>query len=81
MARALPDLVARVRLDSTGVDSALENLVGSFGKANLALAGVAAGLGLIEEDHQAHGTPSARGAGKGRHLPSRIGTGGDRGRG
>lgn len=45
--RALPDLIARVRLDSTGVDSAVGNLIGTFGKANLAMAGVAAGLGLI----------------------------------
>jgi hypothetical protein len=45
--RALPDLVARVRLDSSGVDSGLQNLVGSFGKANLAMAGAAAGIGLM----------------------------------
>lgn len=45
--RALPDLVARIRLDSTGVDSALENLVGGFGKANFELAALAAGIGLL----------------------------------
>jgi len=46
-ARALPDLIARIRVDSTGVDSAMTNLVGSFGRASLALAGVAAGIGLL----------------------------------
>src|SRR5882672_860977 len=45
--RALPDLIARIRVDSTGVDGAITNLVGSFGRANLALAGVAAGIGLL----------------------------------
>jgi len=45
--RALPDLIARIRVDSTGVDGAMTNLVGSFGRANLALAGVAAGIGLL----------------------------------
>jgi hypothetical protein len=45
--RALPDLVARIRLDSTGVDAGLQNLIGSFGKANLAMAGIAAGIGLL----------------------------------
>jgi len=46
-ARALPDLVARIRVDSSGVDTAMTNLVGSFGRANLALAGVAAGIGIL----------------------------------
>jgi len=45
--RALPDLIARIRVDSSGVDSAMTNLIGSFGRANLALAGVAAGLGVL----------------------------------
>src|SRR5437879_3425936 len=45
--RALPDLVSRIKVDSSGVDAALSNLVQSFGKTNLALAGVAAGIGLI----------------------------------
>ena len=45
--RALPDLVARIRVDSSGVDSAITSLIGSFGRADLALAGVAAGIGLL----------------------------------
>jgi len=45
--RALPDLISRIKVDSSGVDSAMTNLVSSFGKANLALAGVAAGIGLL----------------------------------
>src|SRR5437868_11532060 len=45
--RALPDLVSRIRVDSSGVDAAMMSLVQSFGKANLALAGVAAGIGIL----------------------------------
>lgn len=45
--RALPDLIARIRVDSTGVDGAMQNLIGSFGRANLALAGLAAGIGIL----------------------------------
>jgi hypothetical protein len=45
--RALPDLVSRIRVDSSGVDAAMMSLIHSFGKADLALAGVAAGIGLL----------------------------------
>lgn len=45
--RALPDLVARIRLDSSGVDSSMTSLVSSFSKANLALLGAAGGLSVI----------------------------------
>jgi hypothetical protein len=45
--RALPDLVSRIRVDSSGVDAAIMSLVHSFGKADIALAGVAAGIGLL----------------------------------
>lgn len=46
-ARALPDLIARIRVDSTGVDSAMTNMIGSFGRAHLALAGLGAAIGLL----------------------------------
>jgi len=45
--RALPDLVSRIRVDSTGVDQAVGSMISSFGRADVALAGVAAGLGII----------------------------------
>lgn len=47
--RALPDLIARIKIDSSGVDAAMNDLVNSFGKAKLgmaAVAGIAAGAGI-----------------------------------
>lgn len=44
--RALPDLIARIRIDSTGVDAALMNLTKSFGKANLEIAAAGAAIGV-----------------------------------
>jgi hypothetical protein len=44
---ALPDLVARIKIDSTGVDSAMTSMAGSFDKAALKMAGAAAGIGLL----------------------------------
>jgi hypothetical protein len=43
----LPALVAKVRMNSDGVESAVSNLTKSFAGGDLAMAGVAAGLGLI----------------------------------
>jgi hypothetical protein len=45
--RALPDLVARIRVDSSGVDSAMTSLIGSFGRTQFALAALGASIGLV----------------------------------
>jgi hypothetical protein len=44
---ALPDLISNIKVNSSGVDTAMMNLVTSFGKANLALAGVGVGIGAL----------------------------------
>jgi hypothetical protein len=46
-ARALPDLIARIRVDSSGVDKSMANMVSSFGRANIAVAGLGAAIGLL----------------------------------
>src|ERR1041384_7502027 len=45
--RALPDLVARIRVDSTGVDQAISSMIGGFGRANLAITALSASIGLV----------------------------------
>jgi hypothetical protein len=44
---ALPSLVSRIKVDSTGVDQAMMSMAGSFDKAALKMAAAAAGIGLL----------------------------------
>jgi hypothetical protein len=46
-ARALPDLIAKIRLDSSGLDQGINALVGNFSKANIAVGAAAAGLSAV----------------------------------
>jgi hypothetical protein len=47
VARALPDLIARIRLDSSGVDESLAGLTKSFSRTNLEMGLAAAGIAGI----------------------------------
>jgi hypothetical protein len=44
---ALPDLVSRLKVDTSGVDAALNDLTKSFGSANIAVIAAGAALGIV----------------------------------